>query len=98
MPRGRFLVKDGVSEGEDDVVPVLDGELGGEDGSAGGVADCEDGFEARFGTRDVTRDQMTGEQLMQPVDFSSRDVLLPTSRSAYGDLSQWRTRVDLGPR
>ena len=37
-------VKDGVPEGgvSDDVVPVLDGELGGKDGSAAGVAVVED--------------------------------------------------------
>ena len=37
-------VEDGVSEGgvADDIVPVLDGELGGEDGAAAGVAVVED--------------------------------------------------------
>jgi hypothetical protein len=37
-------VEDGVSEGglADDGVPVLDGELGGEDGSSAGVAIVED--------------------------------------------------------
>ena len=37
-------VEDGVSEGgvADDIVPVLDGELGREDGAAAGVAIVED--------------------------------------------------------
>ena len=37
-------VEDGVPEGgvANDIVPVLDGELGGEDGSAAGVAVVED--------------------------------------------------------
>ena len=37
-------VEDGVSEGgvADDIVPVLDGDLGGEDGPTAGVAVVED--------------------------------------------------------